>query len=196
MGKCMQNVIKRHAGALSKDPDTLMTKRVTAILAMKYPRGDEVDHIMMRFVGGTFPPFESAEAYYVCASSHKVLGDIRVPFLCINSADDPIVRTVPEDGAGNGYVVMSLTSGGGHLGWFEASDRLGEARSWIKKPVLEWLRTFGEDVVHEGQRGRPLHEVDGFLKEVGRDNIGCREVGDEAGYISGTRCQEGLLSGL
>jgi uncharacterized protein len=196
MGKCMQNVIKRHAGALSKGPDTLMPKRVAATLAMKYPRGDEVDHIMMRFVGGTFPPFESAEAYYVCASSHKVLSDIRVPFLCINSADDPIVRTVPVDGAGNGYVVMSLTAGGGHLGWFEASDRLGEVRSWIKKPVLEWLRAFGEDVVHEGQRGRPLHEVDGFLKEVGRDDIGCKEMDDEAGFVIRTNSQHGLLSGL
>jgi len=173
-----------------------MLKRVRAILGMKFPRGDEVDHIIMRFVGGTSPPFESADDYYVHASSDQVLGDIRVPFLSINSADDPIVRVVPEDGAGNSYVVMSLTAKGGHIGWFEASDRFGKGRRWIKMPVLEWLRAFGEDVVHEGQRGQPLHEVDGFLKEVGRDDIGCKEVGDEAGYISGTNCQEGLLSGL
>jgi hypothetical protein len=175
-----------------------MAKCVTATLALKYPRLDEVDSCMTRFVGGTLPPFpfDSVEEYYTWGSSHNALGDIRVPFLALNSADDPIVRSVPAGGAGNGYVAMSMTSGGGHLGWFEASNRTGEVRRWIKKPILEWLRAFGEDVIHKGQRGLPLHEVDGFLKEVGIDDVGCKEVGDEAGYIVGTSGQEGLLSGL
>jgi hypothetical protein len=30
--RTLQNVVKRHASALSKDPDTLMAKRVTATL--------------------------------------------------------------------------------------------------------------------------------------------------------------------
>jgi predicted alpha/beta-fold hydrolase len=198
MGANLQNVVKRHASALSKDPDTLMAKCVTATLAIKKPRLDEVDHTITRFVGGTSPPFpfDSLDDYYIWASSHKVLGDIRVPFLTLNSADDPIVRSVPTDCAGNGYVAISLTLGGGHLGWFEAGDRIGEVKRWIKKPVLEWLRAFGEDVIHEGQRGLSLHEVDGFLKEVGRDDIGCKEVDDEAGLVVGAKGQEGLLSGL
>lgn len=198
MGANLQNVVKRHARALSSDPDTLMAKRVTATLALRNPRLDEFDHSITRYVGGTSPPFpfDSGTDYYIWASSHKVLGDIRVPFLTLNSADDPVVRSTPKDAAGNGYVAMSITSGGGHLGWFEASDGIGEVRRWIKKPILEWLRAFGEEVVQEWPRGLPLHEVDGFLKEIGRDDLGCKEVNDEGGYIVGTRGQEGLLSGL
>jgi uncharacterized protein len=197
MGGNLQNVVKQHARALSMDPDTLMAKCVTATLAMKHPRLDEVDYSFTRFIGGTTPPFpfDSEVDYYIWASSHRGLGDIQVPFLTLNSADDPIVQSVPEDAAGNGFVAMSLTSKGGHLGWYEASDRMGEARRWIKKPVLEWLRAF-EDVIYEVQRGPPLHEVNGFLMEVGRDDIGVREVEDEAGYTVGTDGQEGLLAGL
>jgi uncharacterized protein len=198
MGVNVQSVIKQHVKVLSKDPDTLMAKRVAATLAMKYPRLDEVDHSFTRFIGGTSPPFpfDSVVHYYTWASSHKVLGDIRVPFFTLNATDDPVVRFVPDDAAGNGFVAISLTRRGGHLGWYEASGRTGEVRRWIKKPVLEWLRAFGEDVVHEVQRGLPSHEVDGFLKEVGRDDIGIKEVDDEAGYAIGTKGQEGLLAGL
>jgi hypothetical protein len=199
MGGNLQNVLKRNAKALSKDPDTLMSKRVTATLALKKPSIYEWDHSITRFVGGSSPPFpfNSGVDYYIWASSHKVLGDIRVPFLTFSSADDPVVRSVPEDAAGNGYVAMAMTSGGGHLGWFEKSDRMGEVRRWVKKPVLEWLRAVAESIIHEeGHRGMPLHEVDGFLKEVGRDDLGCREVDDEAGYVIGTEGQHGLLSGL
>jgi len=181
-----------------KDPDTLMAKRVAATLAIKSPRLDEWDHSITRFVGGTLPPFpfNSGIEYYIWASSHKVLGDIRVPFLTINSTDDPVVRSVPEDAAGNGFVAMVMTSGGGHLGWFETSDQMYEVRRWIKKPILEWLRAIGEDIVREGSRGLPLHRIDGFLKEVGRDDLGCKEVDDEVGDVVGTRGQDGLLSGL
>jgi len=198
MGGNLQNVLKRNAKALSKDPDTLMAKRVTATLALKNPTLYEWDHSITRFVGGPSPPFpfDSGVDYYIWASSHKVLGDIRVPFLAFNSADDPVVRSSPKDAANNGYVAMVMTLGGGHLGWFEKSDRMGEVRRWIKKPVIEWLRAVAENIIHEGHRALPLHKVDGFLKEVGRDDLGCMEVDDEVGLVVGTEGQQGLLSGL
>jgi predicted alpha/beta-fold hydrolase len=197
MGRNLQKLLAHNAEGLMKDPNTLMARRVAATLAIKNPRLDEWDESLTRFVGGTCPPFpfNSGIDYYIWASSHKVLGDIQVPFLTLNSEDDPIVRSVPEDAAGNGFVAMVVTSGGGHLGWFETGDRKGEVRRWIKKPILEWLRAVGEDIVYKDQR-RPLHEVNGFLKEVGRDDLGCKEVDDEPGYVVGTKGQEGLLSGL
>ena len=44
--------------------------------------------------GGAAPvfPLASAEDYYVWASSHKVLPEVRKPLLIINSLDDPVVR--------------------------------------------------------------------------------------------------------
>lgn len=198
MGGNLQRLLTRHAEPLSKDPDHLMAKRVAASLALKKPQLHEFDESFTRFVGGTFPPFPfgSAEEYYVWASSHQRLGDVRVPYLTINAVDDPVVRSVPLDAVRSGWGAMVMTTGGGHLGWFETGDQVGSVRRWIKKPVLEWLRCIGEDMVHEGTRGLPLHEVDGFLKEVGRDDLGCKEIDEEAGYVVGTRGQGGLLSGL
>jgi len=59
----------------------------------------DVDQAMTRFIGASSPPFpfESADAYYVWASSHHELPKIRVPFLPINAADDPIVGFVPSE---------------------------------------------------------------------------------------------------
>lgn len=90
---------------------------------------------------------------------------MRVPLLAINADDDPIVRVLPEEeirragraGSGSpgssegqkesgegGNVVMVVTSGGGHLGWF--SGREGKRR-WISKPIKEWLRAVDEEIV-------------------------------------------------
>lgn len=198
MGSNLQRLLNRHMPALTKDPDHLMTQRVAATIALKKPRLDEFDESFTRYLGGTSPPFpfRSAEEYYTWGSSHYKLGDVRVPFLAINAADDPVVQTVPIDPVRSVWGAMVMSRGGGHLGWFETGDRIGEVKRWIKRPVLEWIRAVGEDIAHESERGLPLHEVDGFLKEIGRDDLGCKEVNEEAGYVVGTDGQEGMLSGL
>lgn len=196
MGSNMQRLLKRHLGPLTKDPDTLMAKQVFATLALKKPSLDQFDQSLTRHVGGTTPPFpfDSVDEYYIYGSSHQGLENIRVPFLTVNSADDPVVRSVPVD-ACHDWGVMAMTAGGGHLGWFEIGNT-GGIKRWITRPVLEWLRAVGEDVVYDGTRGLQLHEVDGFIKEVGRDDLGCKEVDEEAGYVVSTVGQKGLLSGL
>lgn len=198
MGGNLQKLLRRHAAALSGYPHEVMSERVPATLALKKPFLHEVDHSWTRWVGGTSPPFPfgSAEEYYEYGSSHLGLGEIKVPFITINAADDPVVQSVPLDTVRNGWGTMVMTGGGGHLGWFEVGDRIGEVRRWVRKPVLEWLRAIGEDMVHAEKRGLPLHEVDGFLKEVGRDDLGCRKIDDEVGFVVGNEGQEGLLSGL
>ena len=73
-------------------PESALWKTMRA----KLPRNDmylvEFDDTITRLAGGSSPPFPFASArdYYTAASSHKVLGDIRVPFLAVSSADDPI----------------------------------------------------------------------------------------------------------
>ncbi|KAF7970010.1 hypothetical protein HWV62_25376 [Athelia sp. TMB] len=197
MGSNLQRLLTRNMGPLTKDPSTLMAQRVTATLALKSPRLDEFDHSFTRWVGGTSPPFpfDSGDDYYIYGSSDGGLADIRVPFLAVNAVDDPIVRSVPLGAGDHGWGVMAMTAGGGHLGWFETGSS-GEIKRWIRKPVLEWLRAVGEDMVHEASRGPELHEVDGWIKELGRDDLGCKEIEGEAGLVVGNEGQEGMLSGL
>jgi hypothetical protein len=158
---------------------------------------EDFDQAFTRIAGGSSPPFPfaSAEDYYVWASSHKALADVKVPFLAINAADDPVVQEIPEYADGNSWVVMVVTSKGGHLGWFEAGERLGVCERWFSKPALEWLRVVGEEIIREGMRGKPLHEQDGFVKEVGTQNLGYKEI-EGGGLVVGVEGEGGLFQGL
>lgn len=199
MGGNLVNVVKRHAKTLLNYPDHQVAKAVPVVLALKNPTLEQFDETFTRIAGGSAPhfPFPTAQDYYHWASSHLVVKDLRVPFLAINSADDPVVQHVPMDGGGNGLVVMALTPSGGHLGWFQAAPVLGHVERWIKNPVLEWLELVGEGIVHDdAPRGRPIYvDQDGFLKEEGRDDLGCKEI-QGPGVIDGNEGEEGLLQGL
>lgn len=162
----------------------MVAKAANAALSLDNPTLHEFDDTFTKIGGGPTPlfPFPDADAYYVWGSSHNMVQHIAVPFLAINAGDDPIVRSVPMDGGGNDLVVMVLTKGGGHVGWFQ-----GHADRWTTKPVLEWLELMGRDVVHDPKpRGLPLFVgEDGFLREEGVDNLlGCKEI-EGGGLIDG-----------
>ena len=197
MGGNLLKLLQNHAKELSQYPDHPIAPALARGLNLKAPTMEDFDEAFTRVGGGPSPPFPfaSADDYYVWSSSHKVLPDIRVPFLSINAADDPIVQDVPVNAGGNGWVTMVTTPKGGHLGWFEPTLPSGEVPRWIKKPVLEWLKLVGEDLVHKESRGRALYEEDGFLKEVGRADIGCKET-DGGGIVASTERKGGLLQGL
>ncbi|KAF9819565.1 hypothetical protein IEO21_02029 [Rhodonia placenta] len=197
LGTNLQNIVRRHAASLSKHADTAVAQAVAPLLALKGPTMEAFDSTFNRFAGGSSPPFPfpSAQAYYVWASSHDKLGAVRVPLLALNAEDDPIVQVLPVGGGGNPRVVFAVTRRGGHLGWFEVGARAGEVRRWFRGPVVEWLRAVGEDMVLGERAGRPLHEEDGYLKEEGRDDIGCMEV-EVGGRVVGVEGQEGVLAGL
>ncbi|EIW60478.1 AB-hydrolase YheT [Trametes versicolor FP-101664 SS1] len=197
MAQNLQKLMERHSKALSKFPDSPAWRAAQAVAAKKSMSLIEFDDTVTCVCGGSYPPFPFATAYdyYHAASSHRVLGGIRVPFLALNSDDDPIASNMPIGEADNGFVVLGLTKGGGHLGWFEAGKHFGQVDRWIRKPVLEWIRAMGQDFVPEGERGQPTHQVDGFLKEIGRDDIGCKEI-EGGGHIVGVEGEEGLLAGL
>jgi len=131
---------------------------------------------------------------YKWGSSHNVVSKIRVPYLAINAADDPVVRHVPMDGGGNGMVIMALTASGGHLGWFQAGPASTIDR-WIKAPVLEWMSLIGDVVVHPTSATGPrVYIENGYYREEGRDD-GCKEI--EGGGLVDASSWEGVnLQGL
>jgi len=198
LGQNLVTLTKRHVESLSKFPEAPMTAAVPTVVAMHRPLLTEFDQAMTRLCGGSSPPFPfpSARDYYVWASSHDLLPKIRVPLLAINAADDPLVPRLPVDTdryALSPWVAFSVTEEGGHLGWFEQTSHFGVKR-WISKPVTEWMRLMG-DVMMDTRRMKPLRQIDGFMKEEGRDDIGYQRV-EGGGHVVGAEGQEGLLAGL
>lgn len=104
-----------------------------------------------------------------------MLDHIRVPFLSINAEDDPVIKHVPLEDSENGYLTMVLTRHGGHLGWFQSGPRLIDR--WTTKPVVEWLKLMGQDMVRDSSLAPALSiDADGFLREEGSPTLGCKVV--------------------
>ncbi|KAI1795249.1 AB-hydrolase YheT [Ganoderma leucocontextum] len=135
--------------------------------------------------------------FYRWASSHTALADVRVPLLAINADDDPIVhaRDLPTDVGGNPLVALVRTRGGGHLGWFTSSRR---STRWVPKPVLEWLRAVGQDLVVDLPEDSSSFVCDreGFLCEVGRSGLGCRLVEGGGKFRGEVRRVSGATAGF
>ena len=192
-------LVKRHLTTLAKNPESELYKAAQKVLETPKLSLIQFDDTVTRIGGGPSPPFPFASArdYYRWASSHKLLPQIRVPFLALNSADDPIVKDLPTDAGPSAlgpWVTFCVTEGGGHLGWFEKGPGFFTLQRWMSRPVVEWLRAVGEDVAVE-VRGRALREVNGFVMEVGRDDIGYKEI-EGGGHVVGVGGEEGLLAGL
>jgi predicted alpha/beta-fold hydrolase len=119
---------------------------------------------------------------YAHASSHKVLGDVRiVPFLAVNTDDDLVVKHVPVYETDNEWVVLALTRGGGHLGWFETMGKV-KTGTWMSRTVLEWFGATVEKIdVPRHRVLRNMQVVDGWLVESGREHFGCRDNGGYGG---------------
>lgn len=191
------NLMKRNAPYVEKFPENKLSSILPDLFAIKSPTLHDVDSRLTRNVGGSSPPFPfpTAKAYYAWASSHHCLNDIRVPFLAVNAADDPIVRHLPYDVGNNGHVALAVTEGGGHLGWFEATEERGTVRRWIIKPVIEWLKAVGDDLETSPRQIQAV-ETDGeWTQLVDRPDLGYKEIGD-AGHIEGVEGEGGLFAGL
>jgi predicted alpha/beta-fold hydrolase len=179
MGGNLLNLLKLHASSLASFGNERVNEAVANGLALQKPTIEAFDNTFTRLADGSSPPFpfSSTDEYYLWSSSDTVLPRVRIPFLAINAADDPLIPVVPLDAGGNPWAVMVLSSGGGHLGWFEAAPCKGRVQRWVRKPVLEWLKVAGELLVH-GHRVQPLIEKDGFIVEIGREHLGCKKVED------------------
>ena len=197
MGQNLVNILRRHTSSLIRDPNLAIAEAATLASALSWPTIDTFDQIFTRIGGGSSPPwpFASALDYYEYASSHKVLGNVQIPFLSINAADDPIVQEVPEDTKENNWILMAVSPNGGHLGWFESNGGWGQVKRWICTPVIEWLRATAEDICRNRQNTKKLLEVDGLLTEVGSERLGCKVVGETL-VIVGTKVEPGTIAGL
>lgn len=197
LGGNLLALMKQHLPALTKDATHMVAQAAEVARKLKSPTLKEFDEAFTRIAGGPAPywPFPDADAYYVWCSSHGIVDQIRVPFLAINAEDDPVVRHVPMAGGGNSLVVMTLTKGGGHLGWFQAGP--GYVDRWTTKPVLEWLKLMGQDLVYDPTpKGLPLFtDEDGFLREEGREELGVK-FAEDGGIIDGNSGEDGMRQGL
>ncbi|KDR70330.1 hypothetical protein GALMADRAFT_76125 [Galerina marginata CBS 339.88] len=194
MGSNILKLLRYHSAPFMKSSEDSVKQAAQKALKLKGPTLEMYDETFTRIAGGTGSPFpfETVRAYYNWSSSHHVIHKITVPFLAINSSDDPIVRYVPTDCGGNGLVVMILTPGGGHLGWFHQGE-YGVER-WTTKPVLEWLKFMGDDILHE-KTPRCLDtwvDEDGFLRGRSRPRLGCKVI--RGSYvIDGNAGEDGMV---
>jgi len=184
-GTNLKSVVAQHADPIRQFPDSAFAKALPTLFANPGARLTmrEFDQIVSIHCAGCSPPFPFSDewAYYAYASSHDKLDTIRVPFLALHSDDDPIVSWAPGEYDRNGWVTIVITRGGGHMGWFQPG---GAANRWARRPALEWFRATAEDVTLGSRSVRPVESVDGWLVEVGRDDLGCQEIGD-GGSIRG-----------
>jgi uncharacterized protein len=197
LGGNLVALIKRHYQVMAlSDPTHPVAQAIPPLLAINDITLHKYDETFARVAAGPPPlfPLPSAEAYYKAMSSHNAIKEIRIPFLAINAADDPVVRHVPMDGGENPYVVMVLTGRGGHLGWF--MDGTGRER-WTTRPVLEWLRLHAEVVGKRNLRTvKILVDEEGFLRdETFGMEFGCREK-DGGGLVNGNGGMDGVFRGL
>lgn len=193
LGRNLLKLLKRHSQIVLREPR--FAEACVRTLKLKRPTIDEFHNVFTRIVGRPAPyfPFETTQQYYQWGSSHEVVGDVKVPFLAINAYDDPVVRHVPIHGGGNGLVVMALTSGGGHLGWFQSGPDSRFER-WTTQPVLEWLKLVGEELIDDPEiKQKNLYfDDDGFLREDGRQSIGCKPI-EGGGVINGNNGADGIF---
>ncbi len=153
----------------------------------------QFDTLISVHSAGSSPPFpfEDVWDYYAYSSSHDKLDAIRIPFLALNSDDDPIAQWAPRDYDRNEWFTLVVTRGGGHMGWFQSG---GAGNRWARRPALEWFRATGEGILLEPRKVRSIEWRDGWLVEDGNDGLGCQEIGD-GGTITARQGGD-LLAGL
>lgn len=92
------------------------------------------------------------DAYYKGSSSADRIGDVGIPLLCVQAADDPISisSSIPREAIqANEHCTLVVTPYGGHLGWVTADSDSFFGAPWTDKAVLEWFSA----VLENSQRG-------------------------------------------
>ncbi|KAI9459018.1 AB-hydrolase YheT [Russula earlei] len=182
LGTNLKKVVARHADSIRQFPDSPFAQALPTLLAKPNERllMRQFDRIVSIQCAGSRPPFpfEDEWEYYKYASSHDKL---------------EAIAWVPLDFDRNQWVTIVVTHGGGHLGWFQSG---GSANRWARRPALEWFRATAEGVTFGLRQIPPVKLINGWLGEVGKERLGCKEAGD-GGKIQGGPGRKGdVLSGL
>jgi predicted alpha/beta-fold hydrolase len=193
LGTNLKNLVHRHIDSIRQFPDSRFAQALPDLMSHSRLTMLQFDSIISVHSAGSSPPYPFDDVWecYAYSSSHDKLDGVRIPFLALNSHDDPVAQCAPEEYDRNEWFTLVVTRGGGHMGWFQSG---GAANRWARRPVLEWFKATGEDIRLEPRKARPIEWRDGWLVEVGNDNLGCQEIAD-GGTIEAR--QEGdLLAGL
>jgi predicted alpha/beta-fold hydrolase len=195
LGGNLRRLVSRHVDSIMKFPDSRLAQSLPELFSHKSLTLEQFDGLITIHSGGTSPPFpfDNAGDYYTHASSHRVLGDVRIPFLAINSDDDPIVKYTPTNEIDNKWVALVVTRGGGHMGWFERTGN--RVKRWMRQPALEWFKATVENIEAPHRPMRNIRLEDGWLVESGREHLGCKDIGD-GGRIVSKNEQKDMLAGL
>lgn len=195
LGGNLRQLVLGHVDAIMKFPESRLARTLPELFSRRSITLAQFDNLITVHAGGTSPPFpfKDVQHYYKYAASHQVLGDIRIPYLAVNADDDPIVEHVPIHETDNEWVILVVTRGGGHLGWFERPAN-GPKR-WMSQSALEWFRATAEKIDLPRRAVRDIRIVDGWLVERGREHLGCKDKGERGRIERGTK-QKGMLAGL
>ncbi|KAF4970598.1 hypothetical protein FSARC_2379 [Fusarium sarcochroum] len=130
--RVMGSALKELAATHREELENFSKIDVDAVMDITYL--NEFDRLIQCPIWG----YPTEYAYYRDASSVDSILSIEIPFLAINSTDDPIAvkEAIPfEEFEQNPNTVLLTTSLGGHLCWFE----LGTGERWFTKPVANFF---------------------------------------------------------
>ncbi|KAG8882236.1 hypothetical protein FRB98_003862 [Tulasnella sp. 332] len=136
---------------------------------------------MSSFTADFVAPFEGYDSlanFLEETSCKNVLKDVRVPLVCLNAHDDPLMKgsLLPySEAQANAYVMLAVTPQGGHIGWYTRQN--GRMNQWFVKPVCEYFE--GLDKLHLSARPSPIMldpDVSMMRHQADRLSVGFRQV--------------------
>eukprot|EP00891_Asterochloris_glomerata_P000961 jgi/Astpho2/961/e_gw1.00016.122.1_t len=101
------------------------------------------------------------DAYYQGSGSCWTVPEVTIPLLCIQAADDPIApeHAIPYKALhDNPNCILTVTPGGGHLGWVSGHGApLGAP--WATQAVVEWLTSVQLELLRSGRSSRLVEQL-------------------------------------
>lgn len=202
MGRNFRQILLKNAPDMKNLYDRLPQAEMQWVLQHERFTLTELDEHVIRFIGGSSPPFPfpSAMAYKKWAASDEHIKTIRIPFIAFNALDDPVVNNaptaIPEEAT---YTLVVTTDKGGHLGWFQrphGPSNFWRLEQWTTRPVCEWIKATAEDLLDS--RNLPKEEtevVNGFVVSKDHPHIGYREKSFTSEIVPSENAS-GLVAGL
>lgn len=130
--KSLVSFLQRHKD-IFRDHETISIDEVLLVRDLQ----DYDEKITIKLWG-----FESVSAYYKEASSRHYLSDIRIPMLCLQALDDPIVpkEAIPYEAfMQNPNLILVTTDYGGHISWLEGLNPT--KFNWADNVCMEFVHS-------------------------------------------------------
>ncbi|THH31102.1 hypothetical protein EUX98_g3064 [Antrodiella citrinella] len=172
MGGALMTLLNLHSDVyLSAPSDQLLVSHdyIRRTLSHKKLSLKEVDDLWTAPIWG----YKDANDYYAHISSSKVVDNVSIPLLGINSRDDPMVAdlTLPiTEVERNPWIILAVTRGGGHMGWFEQNPD-GTIGRWYVRPITEYFRALSECDLPARPKPQFVVSDNGWVRQEGRDDV-------------------------